>query len=41
VNVSEEKLQSLVKKLRKNYSSTYKITGRSGGMLTVEFTITE
>jgi hypothetical protein len=41
VKVSEEKLQSLVKKLRKNYSSTYKITGRSGGMLTVEFTITE
>lgn len=41
VKVQEENIQSLVKKLRKNYSSTYKIIGRSGGMLTVEFTITE
>ncbi len=41
VKIKEKKLQSLVKKLRNNYSSTYKITGRSGSTVTVEFIITE
>ncbi|HRX46629.1 MAG TPA: zf-HC2 domain-containing protein [Spirochaetota bacterium] len=41
VKIEEDKLSALADKLKKNYSATYKITGRSGSTLTVEFLISE
>lgn len=41
IKVSEEKLRTLAEKLKRNHSATYKITGRSGSTLTVEFRIPE
>ena len=41
IKVSEEKLRTLAEKLKRNHSATYKITGRFGSILTVEFRIPE
>jgi len=41
VKIEEDKLSALADKLKRYYSATYKITGRSGSTLTVEFLISE